>query len=278
MQHLSPTAIRLRLGIPSSLRNIRTEVDRRFPSDHRVISGLHLANSTYLGDVMTNPLRHIAQLNTSAFQSFDIAQSPTFTSMSAPDLTIIGGGALLRSNPEMDKVLETILDDAKRSDAIVVGWSLGFSDIFDPWPAEMRPGHFYPTTPYTHKFRLLSLRDKVPGYTWVPCVSALHDAFDFAYPTQRPVGYYKVSALQGSIDARLYQVLQSDDDPPLEGVSIPARDTLSIRNTDWRKTIEFLGTSETIVTTSYHGAYWAILLGRKVIALDRCQFQFVIQT
>lgn len=32
--------------------------------------------------------------------------------------------------------------------------------------------------------------------------------------------------------------------------------------------VSFLGSSEVVLTTSYHGLYWATLLGRKVIVLE----------
>ena len=37
-------------------------------------------------------------------------------------------------------------------------------------------------------------------------------------------------------------------------------------NLDENKTIEFIGSGDVVVTNSYHGAYWATLLGKVVVA------------
>ena len=42
---------------------------------------------------------------------------------------------------------------------------------------------------------------------------------------------------------------------------------ISSNTTNLEQMVEFIGTSETIVTNSYHAMYWAILLKRKVIAI-----------
>jgi exopolysaccharide biosynthesis predicted pyruvyltransferase EpsI len=38
--------------------------------------------------------------------------------------------------------------------------------------------------------------------------------------------------------------------------------------------IAFLGSAETVVTNSYHGAYWATLLGRRVVVVDPFSTKF----
>ena len=40
------------------------------------------------------------------------------------------------------------------------------------------------------------------------------------------------------------------------------------------QTIELLGSAETIITNSYHGAYWGALLGRKVIVTEPWSTKF----
>jgi len=40
------------------------------------------------------------------------------------------------------------------------------------------------------------------------------------------------------------------------------------------QTIELLGSAETIITNSYHGAYWGVLLGRKVIVTEPWSTKF----
>jgi exopolysaccharide biosynthesis predicted pyruvyltransferase EpsI len=38
--------------------------------------------------------------------------------------------------------------------------------------------------------------------------------------------------------------------------------------TDLAQVIAFLGSAETVLTSTYHGAYWSTLLGKKVVVVD----------
>jgi len=82
-------------------------------------------------------------------------------------------------------------------------------------------------------FALIGTRDReVPGTDWVPCVSCMSPLFDEEYPiTGAAVPYYCGIHNIGTLDEALRQI----------------------------------GSGETVVTDSYHGAYWAMLLGRKII-------------
>lgn len=42
---------------------------------------------------------------------------------------------------------------------------------------------------------------------------------------------------------------------------------------DFNETVAFLGSSEVVLTTSYHGLYWATLLGRKVVVLEASMYK-----
>lgn len=99
--------------------------------------------------------------------------------------------------------------------------------------------------PFMGKFTLVGLRDWDVGYRWVPCPSCMDPAFDI--PRQRPT--------------RSVVVFDHMDIPVRVG-SLPR---MSNRVGDLRKVLDFLASGETILTTSYHGAYWATLLGRKVV-------------
>jgi hypothetical protein len=73
----------------------------------------------------------------------------------------------------------------------------------------------------------------------------MHPAFDFEYETAHKTVYF-THAFKSK-----YQ---------------PRADDIHMKNDmlDFQKVIEFLASGETVVTDSYHGAYWAQLLGKKV--------------
>jgi len=104
---------------------------------------------------------------------------------------------------------------------------------------------YYPS--WINNATLVGIRDWIEGFHqyYLPCVSCMHSAFDKEYKSKREVVYFT-------------HAFKSKFTNP---------DTLPyIKNNvmDFDKVIEFLGSANTVVTDSYHGAYWAQLLGKNV--------------
>jgi len=104
---------------------------------------------------------------------------------------------------------------------------------------------------------VVGLRDFETMWRWVPCVSALHPSFHARRPkpSNSVVSYWHgalplpSSALQG-----LPQMTNIADKSAKKFMS------------DLEAVLAFLASGEVVVTNSYHGAYWATLLGRRVVA------------
>ena len=93
-------------------------------------------------------------------------------------------------------------------------------------------------------FALYGCRDDVGVGDYVPCVSCLSPLFD-KYREQNP-----------EHDAVVYgHKLVS----PLKGEHYLDNSCM-----DFERVIKFLASGEKIITSSYHGMYWGLLLGRKV--------------
>ncbi len=95
-------------------------------------------------------------------------------------------------------------------------------------------------------FDLIGLRDFGTKYRWVPCASCLHSAFGKKYEVTNRIAIYE------------------HKDVPLGINGFPL---LKNSETNIIKVAEFLGAAETVVTNSYHGVYWATILGRSVVAI-----------
>lgn len=118
-------------------------------------------------------------------------------------------------------------------------------------------GHLdYP--PYLRLYDLVGIRDYDQPYKWVPCASCMHPAFEKNYPIKNRVIWFEHKK----------QLLKSTD---FGSYPIPR-----IINTgdNVGQTIEILGSAETIITNSYHGAYWGTLLKRKVIVVEPWSSKF----
>lgn len=98
---------------------------------------------------------------------------------------------------------------------------------------------------YLKYFDLIGIRDTGFNYDWLPCASCMHPAFDRKREIKHDVVVFS---------HRKYQV-------KIGNLPRMTHDTQNLE-----QVLDFLGSGETIITSSYHGAYWGALLGRKVIA------------
>ncbi len=87
---------------------------------------------------------------------------------------------------------------------------------------------------------------------WVPCASCMSPLFDEAYEITRRAAVF-TNASPGIRER--YPVAFVPLPPTMEN------------DRPMAEVVAFLGSAETVVTDSYHGIYWATLLGRRVVAL-----------
>jgi len=145
---------------------------------------------------------------------------------------IFGGGMLLKKMGKW-KVLSQV-------QGLKIGWGIGHARY------RQGDGPFdYSKTPFLKQFDLLGVRDFGIGLKYVPCPSCMSVLFDKTYEMTRPVVFYENSEAK-----------------PLLGSPRFGNEAQSMQ-----EVLEFLGSAELIVTSSYHGVYWSMLLGRKVIAV-----------
>lgn len=107
-------------------------------------------------------------------------------------------------------------------------------------------------------FDLVSVRDYGQEYHWVPCASCMHSALRKKYTIKNDIVWFEHKK----------QLVKSQD---FGNDSIP-RFINSGSNTE--QTVELLGSSNIIITNSYHGAYWGALLGKKVIVYEPWSSKF----
>lgn len=90
------------------------------------------------------------------------------------------------------------------------------------------------------------------GYMWyefAPCVTCVSPLFDTSYEIKHPVVTYLHKGKTKGM-----------------GVDIPAGVPVLENNcASMQQSQDFIGRGEVVVSNSYHGVYWALLLGRKVI-------------
>jgi len=147
------------------------------------------------------------------------------------DVVVYGGGHIYRS----------VQNKLSQSSARKVIWGIGLVAYRRWWLERWR---------LARAFELIGCRDyAVPGTEYVPCVSCMDDGFDAPVaPVHDVVLYWHKEKSRG--------LVRPEGIPSMHNAQGNLAESLS-----------FIASGKTVVTNSYHGTYWALLMGRKVLSL-----------
>lgn len=200
------------------------------------VTSIYRTDATNVGDWYCAPSRYFADLRG---PELDILQSDFATLEGA---VILGGGGLIART-----FAEPMTALAQRRPALkaLIAWGVGESLIVD------RSGGFVPPydgelPDYLQPFDLVGVRDYGAGHRWTPCASCLLPQFDAVRKPSHDIVVYEHKRIPIPIDGFPRRTNGGDDID---------------------EALAFLASGELVITNSYHGAYWATLLGRRVIAI-----------
>jgi hypothetical protein len=199
------------------------------------IINLHVIDPQNIGDLLSAP-SHYFPFPDHEKSSVDLRQVSSENPLSSH--LIVGGGGLLF--PRFLEPIQQLGEMGSRGK--LIAWGVGQQAYGATDRASIQSFNY---AQYLDRFDLVGIRDVDSGYNWVPCASCMHSSFD--QPRQIKHEFVVFSH-------RKYQ-LHIDKFPRMTH----ANDSLE-------QVLDFLGSGETILTSSYHGAYWGTLLGRKVLA------------
>jgi hypothetical protein len=156
---------------------------------------------------------------------------------------VVGGGGLLAKS--FHASMQRLADGRGRFDSLVA-WGVGESENVD------RKGGFVlpfagPMPDYLRQFDLVGVRDYGTEYRWVPCASCMLPQFDRPSEATDDIVIYEHKRIPIPIEGVFRR--RSNDGNDIDAV------------------LGFLASGRVVITNSYHGAYWATLLGRRVVAL-----------
>lgn len=192
----------------------------------------HFLNVDNAGDLYSCPFDY--------FQSeFKFANKVNFLNLKHYHINqnlILGGGGMLHNG--FIKEIEEI--NIKRGGKLIF-WGAGINehDINK---------QYFPT--YLNKFDMVGLRDHKNPWDYVPCASCMNAGFDKKTP---PI-----------TDFVVYE--HYDINIPIQTIYKRNNRLNKAENLD--SIISFLCQGTAIITNSFHGAYWGMLLGRKVIIYE----------
>lgn len=143
---------------------------------------------------------------------------------------IIGGGGLLYS-PKWINNMEEIVNNAPNTFIWAIGKNAHGEDREYKYPE------------FLSKARLVGLRDRdQTEYPWLPCVSCMSDVFDVIEKPIQPT------------------IVYSHHNAKIEQNSKTNKEFQTMKDA-----VDYLSLGEKVITNSYHGAFWSILLEKEVI-------------
>ncbi len=158
-----------------------------------------------------------------------------------------GGGHIHLPSPNYNDGRIDWIDEMSKCSYKIMTWGIGHN-IY-----ELKKDIVFPESLNDKKFVLHGFRDQDQKYNWVPCASCMSNLFDRKYKITNDFVVYE------NIASRL---------PDL---SYPRLDNDNRKMSD---VVKFLGSAKCILTNSYHGAYWGLLLGRSVVIIDPFSSKF----
>ena len=190
---------------------------------------VHRTDPHNIGDAYCNPSKYFDLPLKRTVDIFNKKWLPN-----KDDTVIIGGGGLIR------RTFQKQIIKYKDTGAKLIFWGIGHN-------FRMKETHMW-WPEWVTSAKLWSVRDYKKMKYYVPCVSCMHPAFDKKRTSVRKEVYF-IHAHRN----------RNENYATLYGNNIMSND-----QQDFEKVISFLGSGETVITDSFHGAYWAMLLGKKV--------------
>jgi hypothetical protein len=156
---------------------------------------------------------------------------------------IVGGGGLMGETFRV--FMQEIAKARPRMDALIA-WGIGENFNVDRGGGIVLP-YTQPLPDYLSAFDLVGVRDFGTNYRWAPCASCMLPYFDDSRASaEHEIVIYEHKRIRIPIDGFPRKTNDGND---IDGA------------------LNFLSSGEVVITNSYHGAYWATLLGRRVLAI-----------
>ena len=240
---LAALAKRFRRGAP-----IQRPAGRR--DGPQPIYNLHHLKNRNIGDRACVPLTYFRSLATPRMRLMDVSLTDPLVSSLTDEIVVLGGGGLLLPWC-WHKIIQPLLERRNK----VIAWGIGHHhDDVHVYKKVPRSDWRTSATAYqqnypVESFWICGLRDDGQPGDYVPCSSCMSPLFDRKYAVIRDVVVYEHGALA-----------------PIAITGIP---TISnVGEISLADVIGFLGSGRHVLTNSYHGMYWSILLGRKVLLYE----------
>lgn len=218
------------------------------PQKNNAILSIYRKDINNSGDLYSAPHHYFSELKNSSVDIFDYKREEmeiqkSFIKNICSNSLIVGGGGLLNHYgfSKQMKMFEQLATKNKK----VVLWGIGHN------AKHFKNRRIRKYNIDISKFPLVGTRDySMPG-TWVPCASCLNPLLDKDYPEIREMGivFHKNTLRKPAILKKFSGIPFISNSYSIESL------------------IKFIGSSESVITDSYHAMYWGLILNKKVVAI-----------
>jgi len=226
------TIITLQNSITNIWKKILASQNENMPIIH-FIRCIDIYNA---GDRSAGPELYFKEFLKNSICYFHSIKHVNFDIIGKHDWVIIGSGGMLGADSLHCTVINHVLELSDH----VIGWGLGINehhrDCIFYWDIDQKINY--------EKFFLLTTRDWMrENIRFCPCVSCMMDGLSKEYKLKRKIG------------------ILSHHEIPIKGFDFDICDN----SQPTERILEFIGSSEIILTNTYHCTYWATLMNKKVI-------------
>lgn len=201
------------------------------------INNVYRTDPTNVGDWYCAPARYFPQLGSTTLDILQYAGEPL-----AGDIVLGGGGLVARTFHERMMQVSASATPGQK----LIAWGIGESEHVDRSGGTVVPfAGAYPA--YLARYDCIGVRDFGTEYPWVPCVSCLLPHFDDPGTATTDVVIYEHKRIPIPLDEGFPRMTNA--------------------GADIDQVLAFLKSGDLVITNSYHGAYWATLLGKRVVAI-----------
>lgn len=203
---------------------------------------IHIFGTNNVGDEYCGPEFFFGALFEQYDQYIHSFSSIDYQLIRPDDVVVIGGGGLIDYSDGWNERINACIDRCRN----VVLWGCGLNHHKDR-TAVTKPVNLSGAA-------LIGVRDYRTDDDYIPCASCMLPQFQREYPIRRRVG-----------------VAEHKDFPIRE---FPSYEKIDNATDHIDAVIEFIGSSEIIITNTYHIWYWATLMNKKVILYDKFSTKF----
>ncbi|MFB6317383.1 polysaccharide pyruvyl transferase family protein [Saccharicrinis sp. FJH54] len=213
------------------------------------VINIHRFNTNNVGDNVSAPYLYFPELSSNRMDILGYREKTDYlqwTNEIAQNNVVVGGGGFLERKGFRHSI-DFFLHLAEKGRKVVF-WGIGHND------PNMGSYDYYQQK-YSHDMsgiKLFGARD-INKHEWVPCASCMSSNLDKKYEIKQEIGIIKHHSFDN---------LQESDHPVI------------YNDSSFEKVTKFIGESEYIVTDSYHGMYWSILMKKKVLVVPNSTKMF----